>query len=66
MTGKQLHVHFGVLFPNNSQEGKEVGGTWIMPVIRKETALTRRFFFFDVELKGDSKRIAFKVWEMKE
>ena len=25
----------GVLFPNKSQEGKEVGGTWI-PVIQKE------------------------------
>ena len=56
----------GVLFPNNSQEGKEVGGTWI-PVIQKETALpTRRIVSFDVELTDDSKRIAFEVWEVKE
>ena len=56
----------GVLFPNNSQEGKEVGGTWI-PVIQKETALpARRIVSFDVELTDDSKRIAFEVWEVKE
>ena len=28
----------GVLLPNNSQEGKEVGGTWI-PVFQKEMAI---------------------------
>jgi heat shock protein 1/8 len=56
----------GVLFPNNSKEGKEVGGTWI-PVIQKETALpARRIVSFDVELTDDSKRIAFEVWEVKE
>jgi len=56
----------GVLFSNNSQEGKEVGGTWI-PVIQKETALpARRIVSFDVELTDDSKRIAFEVWEVKE
>ena len=56
----------GVLFPNNSQEDKEVGGTWI-PVIQKETALpARRIVSFDVELTDDSKRIAFEVWEVKE
>jgi len=56
----------GVLFPNNSQEGKEVGGTWIS-VIQKETALpARRIVSFDVELTDDSKRIAFEEWEVKE
>ena len=56
----------GVLSPNNSQEGKEVGGTWI-PVIQKETALpARRIVSFDVELTDDSKRMAFEVWEVKE
>ena len=57
----------GVSFPNNSQDGKEVGGTWI-PVIQKETALParRRIVSFDVELTDDSKRIAFEVWEVKE
>ena len=56
----------GVLSPNNSQEGKEVGGTWI-PVIQKETALpARRIVSFDVELTDDSKRIALEVWEVKE
>ena len=56
----------GVLFPNNSEEGKEVGGTWI-PVIQKETALpARRIVSFDVELTDSSKRIAFEVWEVKE
>ena len=56
----------GVLFPNDSEEGKEVGGTWI-PVIQKETALpARRIVSFDVELTDESKRIAFEVWEVKE
>ena len=56
----------GVLFPNNSQEGKEVGGTWI-PVIQKETALpARRIVSFDVELTDNSKRIVFEVWEINE
>ena len=56
----------GVLFPNNSEEGKEVGGTWI-PVILNETALpARRIISFDVELNDDPKRIAFEVWEVKE
>ena len=56
----------GVLFPNNSEEGKEMGGTWI-PVIQKETALpARRIVSFDVELTDNSKRIAFEVWEVKE
>jgi heat shock 70kDa protein 1/2/6/8 len=56
----------GVLFPNKSEEGKEVGGTWI-PVILKETALpARRIVSFDAELTDDSKRIAFEVWEVKE
>ena len=51
----------GVLFPNNLQEGKDVGGTWI-PVIQKVTALpARRMVPFDVELTDDSKRIAFDV-----
>ena len=56
----------GVLFPNKSEEGKEVGGTWI-PVILKETALpARRIVSFDAELTDDSKRIAFEVWEVNE
>jgi len=56
----------GLLFPNDSEEGKEVGGTWI-PVIQKETALpARRIVSFDVELADNSKRIAFEVWEVKE
>ena len=56
----------GVLFPNNSKEGKEVGGTWI-PVIQKETALpARRIVSLDVELTDTDKRIAFEVWEVKE
>ena len=41
----------GVLFPNNLQEGKEVGGT-LIPGIQKETTLpvtvlAESFFFFD-------------------
>ena len=55
----------GVLFPNNSQEGNEVGGIWI-PVIQKETDLPVRWIVsFNVELTNDPKRIAFEVWEVK-
>ena len=56
----------GVLFPNYSQEGNEVGAIW-MPIIQKETDLPVRWIVsFNVELKIDLKRIAFELWEVKE
>ncbi|PPQ66230.1 hypothetical protein CVT26_010931 [Gymnopilus dilepis] len=56
----------GVLIPNDLEENKELGGTWV-PVVYKETALpVRRVVQFDVELNEESKRLALEVWEVSE
>src|SRR5258705_95553 len=55
-----------ILFPNNLDQNKEIGGTWI-PIIQKETALpARRIVSFEVGLTESSKRIAFELWEVSE
>ena len=56
----------GILFPNDLDENKEMGGTWI-PIVQKETALpARRIVSFEVGLIESSKRIAFELWEVSE
>lgn len=56
----------GILFPNNLDENKELGGTWI-PIVQKETALpARRIVSFEAGVTETSKRIAFEVWEVSE
>lgn len=56
----------GILFPNELEENKEMGGTWI-PIVQKETALpARRTVSFEVGLTESSKRITFELWESTE
>lgn len=63
---KALTKTIGILFPDDLDEHKEVGGTWI-PIVQKETALpVRRVVSFEAGLTDASKRIAFEVWEVNE
>ncbi|KDQ51375.1 hypothetical protein JAAARDRAFT_41229 [Jaapia argillacea MUCL 33604] len=56
----------GILFPEENSDGG-LGGQWI-PTILMETPLPcRRVHTFEVDLgEGDSKKVGFEVWEVKE